>query len=160
VGTPYKDNYQNYISSLCSLLNSVAVILVTLPTFVPLELLPSWIEGPIVMFLLTAATGLQLALSLLNPIKDFLVVLCSVGAQLASRLQICGAMKIIEPITSVFLALSAALKTRFSKLFMARAKTRAANALLEEDADLDQVNSNVYCFIFLTVYPKCMPCGN
>ena len=136
------------------------MILVTLPTFVPLELLPSWIEGPIVMFLLTAATGLQLALSLLNPIKDFLVVLCSVGAQLASRLQICGAMKIIEPITSVFLALSAALKTRFSKLFMARAKTRAANALLEEDADLDQVNSNVYCFIFLTVYPKCMPCGN
>ena len=141
VKSPCRDNYQNYVSSLCSLLNSAAVTLVTLPTLIPPGLLSDWIEGPIVMILLTTATGLQLALSLLNPIKDLVASVYGVGGRFANFLGRIGVLNFCGPIASVLVALKVALKQRFQKIFMARAKKRAAHTILsEEDKDLDLVN--------------------
>jgi|SouAtlMetagenome_1021521.scaffolds.fasta_scaffold31488_2 hypothetical protein len=157
VGKPHIDNYENCVSSLCSVLNGAAVTLLTLPTFIAPELLPSWIEGPIVMFLLTAGTSLQLALSYLNSVKGFFVALSSVCAHLASSLQCCGAMKIFARIKAVLVANINSVVVSLSTTCMEKAKIRAENALLDEyNADLDEVNSNgkFNCLMFLNVHPK------
>jgi hypothetical protein len=149
--SPCRDNYQNYVSSVCSLLNGAAVTLVTLPTLIPPDLLPGWVEGPVVMILLTTATGLQLALSLLNPIKDLLVSLHSVGGHVVSFLDRFGVTNFCGPVASVLIALKAVLVQRFQKIFLGRAKQRAANTLSDEE---DPALSLVYLFCALSL-PLC-----
>ena len=159
--SPCRDNYQNYVSSLCSLLNSAAVTLVTLPTLIPPDLLPDWVEGPVVMMLLTTATGLQLALSLLDPIKDFLVSMYGACGKFALLLDRTGVTNFCGPVTAVLIALKGALVQRFQKIFLGRAKKRAANTISDaEDPALNLVNLFCALPLLLLSYQAHSPCSS
>ena len=77
INQPHRDNWQNRVHPITFLLNFLCslgiFISVVLPT-IPNAVIPEWLLGPLLMFMLVAATSLQLCLSL---VETFSVGICA-----------------------------------------------------------------------------------
>lgn len=63
----------NVSQTLAAASNVTAIIVASLPFFLPEDMIPSWVKGPVVMFVTTAGTAVMAVTAALDPIFNFLV---------------------------------------------------------------------------------------
>jgi hypothetical protein len=116
----------NFTGALQTLGNGASVLLLALPTLVPPEFLPEWISGPVVIFLMTACTGLAAMAALLEPVS---ALFSTSGKVLVTALQHAGCFAMAAPLMALLNAMRTTVMARFQRIFFTRGKAKMKQML-------------------------------
>ena len=117
----HRDHVVNLTGAIQSLGNAASVLILALPNWVPPEFLPEWISGPVVIFLMSACTGLAAIAALLEPVSS---LFNNGGKAVATALQQVGCLAMAAPIMALLIAIKNTVYARFQRIFFTRGKAK------------------------------------
>ena len=118
----HRDHVCNFSGACTNISNGLAITLAALPIILPEDWVPSWVKGPIVMFLLTAGTAVQAIVAMLEPAKGFYTMVKNILSQ-------CGLIALAGPLVAMLRGAKAALLARAERIMQGRTKAAAKKDL-------------------------------
>jgi len=122
----HRDHVVNFSGALTTVGNSCAVLLLALPSFLPLEWVPGWVLGPYVILLTSACTAVAAVAALIEPVASLIsgsVRLLVKFFNTCECLAVGALLTVLQ--TSVF--------ARFQRIFFTRSKNSMTEKLKKDE---------------------------
>ena len=117
----HRDNMINYSHLWIAVGNGMAALVTTLHIVLPEELIPEWVNGPVVMFCMLGATAVSGITAMLEPLSQVFSVV--------TKLDVLACM---APLVPILKGASGFLFTRIERILQMRSKKKAQEEMFKE----------------------------